>query len=307
MENRTKRLVHKIRFANLALEQNEIAKILGITDRYWHKLKNDMNNLSDNLFDKIRVIGLIHRPFPFEIISKDNGSSLPARSMQSHLRKATDLDEVMEVLCYLEEYLEKDKNDWGLLHLSASASFAIFQIILDNTDNDPPFSSVKNLEKAQKYWEESAKQPALSKKPLLTSLFETNSLTSKIYKEYFLKNKKCQEGNNEHYMKFRSFADQISKEYNVPAIWRDCLEQSCLLKDEKIIQDNFEKLLEAIKKMEIEKDKKIKYSIIDNYEVVLKEIEEIDSFEEVEKLPLFKKWKEELQESYSALRKERKR
>lgn len=307
MASDTRNLIHSIRFANLGRKQLEIAEILGITDRYWNKLRTDeKSNLSPQKFERIRVIALVHRPFPFEVICKSNKSSLFARSMESYLKKVTNLAETMEAMDYLKEFLEKEKDDWGLLHLYASASFSVFKLLLKNTKDvnlgiEEILKCRRYLRHAQNYWKASAEisQSKVPDNPLLKLLFESNAVSAKIYEDYYFVDNQCAKANKEHHKVYRDFAEQASsKGYHIPAIWRDCLEQSALLGEEDKIKYDLEKLFSIIEEMNI--------SDVEKYQVVLKEIEDIDNFEEVDKLPLFIKWRDDLKRSCSKLRTERK-
>lgn len=295
----TQDLIHRVRFANLGVKQEDIVEMLGITDTYWRKLKAapGKHNFGDQTFERVRIIALLHRPFPFEVISESNRSSLFARSMESYLKKVTTFPEINQVQSYIKEYLETEKEDWGLLHLYASASFSIFNLLLENSSEKLSIKEVLKtrtlLQDAQKCWTKSAdlSQLKVPNNSLLKLLFKANAMSVKIYEDYYFLDNQCAKGNKENYKVFREFADQASsKGYHIPAIWRDCLEQSALLKNEDLIEDNLKHFFETLDEMNISDSEK--------YGVVLREIEGIDSFEEVEKAPLFQQWKGKLEKLY---------
>lgn len=290
----TKTLVHMIRFAYLGESQEEISDKVGITSRYWNKLKYQANSsFSDRLFEKVSVMAAIHRPSPSKVgKEKIKRLSIWAETMESYFKKASNIVDLKEAVGHLEKILshkEDMSSDWGLLDIYAAGLFAVWRLEVSLINPNPRVKSRKLLEKAALYWKKAANN-CPEDFPQFKLILEINALTATIWDEAFFLNNMVQYGNIERYRKYHQFATAFP---DLIPNWRDSLEQAALLKDENLITENLESLFKAVESRSI--------SVIDQYEVLLKEIEQIDNHKEVENIEIFRNWKANLKKDYHSL------
>jgi hypothetical protein len=290
----TKTLVHMIRLANLGEDQEAISDKVGITSRYWNKLKYQSDSsFSDRLFEKVSVMAVIHRPSPSKVgKEKTKRLSIWAKAMEAYFKKASNIADLKEAVGHLGKILlYKDmSSDWGLLDLYAAGLFGVWRLEVGLINPNPTMNSRQLLKKAAYYWEMAANN-CPEDFPQFKLIVKINILTVATWEEAFFLNNGVQYGNIERYYKYHQFATEFP---DLIPNWRDSLEQAALLKDENLITENLGSLFEAVERRSI--------SVTDQYEVLLKEIEQIDNHEEVENIEIFKNWKANLKKAYRDLK-----
>ncbi|MEI2781260.1 MAG: hypothetical protein V9H25_08330 [Candidatus Competibacter sp.] len=275
-------LVHRIRFNRLGEKQWVTAEnFLRMTIRNWRSLRNGSKNFSSELHKRISVVLLVHRISPVGLY---NSSPF---SIGEHLSvtRAQSSDDLRENLDNIHRYLKCPtiSNDYGLHGLLGAVNFAIWilesGLSRDNIDRCKGNNLEKFLVEAIKHWEIAAKlTQGVDSKTIIGKTFAINALTARIYREVFYTSNGEQKPNEENHRAYRDFAKDTGK----VSSWRDALEQSALLGDSELINQDFRELLKSIEREGI--------VIEDEYEVVLKELRGIDGFPVLKREPAFTKW-----------------
>lgn len=218
--------------------------------------------------------------------------SVWGKTMESYFKKASNLTDLKEAVDHLGKILRyKDMScDSGLLDLYAAGSFAIWRLEVGLINPNPTINSRQLLKKASYYWKMAANN-CPKDFPQFKLMLEINKLTVDTWEEAFFLNDGVQYGDTKRYYQYHQFATEFP---DLITNWRDSLEQAALLKDESLIKKNLESLFKAVERRSI--------SVTDQYEVLLKEIEQIDSHDEVEKTETFKNWKDNLKKAYRDLK-----